>query len=84
MEHDWQREKDRQARRTSQPRQEPLPFGDNYLDDDELVVEIHGTSLGVRRHLAASEDLCTLCAGWVDELVEAGYAAPWPAEAQRS
>jgi hypothetical protein len=75
FEHDWQAGKDRDRQRATQPRQEPLPFGDGYLDDDELVPEIHGTGLGVRRHEAAGELLCPVCLAWVNELIAGGYAA---------
>jgi hypothetical protein len=80
LRHDWQAEKDHEHRRATEPRQEPLPFDDGFLDDDELVVEIHGTALGVRRHLDAGEDPCAMCGAWIDELVAAGYAAPYRTE----
>jgi hypothetical protein len=80
FEHDWQAERDRERRRAGEPRQEPLPFGDGFLDDDELVPEIHGSALGVRRHLAAGETPCPVCREWIDELVAAGFAAPYPNE----
>jgi len=73
-EDEWRRDKERAAARASRPRQEPLPFDDSYLDDDELVVEIHGTGLGIRRHAAANEPMCAACKTWVAELVKDGFA----------
>lgn len=66
------------AERASEPRQEPLPFGDGWLDGDVETIEFHGSSVGLRLHAEAGEQPCTACASWLAELVGAGLVRALP------
>lgn len=56
------------------PVQQPLPFGDRFLDDQGRFVQAHGTTVGLNRHADASEGLCGPCQAFMDELIAAGFA----------
>lgn len=62
------------AERASRPEQQPLPFGDGFLDDQGRFVLAHGTTVGLGRHAAGGEDLCSACQVFMDELIAAGFA----------
>lgn len=62
------------AERASQPAQEPLPFGDHFLDDEGHYLLAHGTRVGLNRHADNDEDLCPPCQAFMNELIAAGYA----------
>lgn len=66
------------AERASEPRQEPLPFGDGWLDEDEEKIEFHGSSVGLRLHAEADEQPCAACASWLAELIGAGVVRALP------
>lgn len=68
LEHDRQRA----AERAATPHQEPLPWGDGWLDDD--TPEYHGTNVGLARHSEADQELCWLCRRWIEELIGSGFA----------
>lgn len=69
-------ERARAADRSATPHQLSLPFGDGWLDSGEQEIEFHGASVGLRIHVERDEPPCTLCAGFLDELVEFGIARP--------
>jgi hypothetical protein len=60
--------------RASTPRQEPLPFGDGWLDADQEEIEFHGTNIGLRLHAEQDETPCAPCSGFLGELLDAGLA----------
>lgn len=64
------------TQRASTPYQEPLPFGDGWLDGRDEAIEWHGTNVGLRLHAEADEPPCSACAGFLGELVDAGLARP--------
>ena len=69
-----QHERDRAALHASTPRQEPLPFGDGWLDADQDKIEFHGTNIGLRLHVENAEQPCPPCTAFLNELLDAGLA----------
>jgi hypothetical protein len=69
-----QHERNRASDRASAPRQEPLPFGDGWLDVDQEQIEFHGTNIGLRLHAEHEEQPCAACQAFLNELLDAGLA----------
>lgn len=69
-----QHERNLAAQHASTARQEPLPFGDGWLDGDDKAIEFHGTNIGLRLHTEKAEQPCPPCAAFLNELIDAGLA----------
>lgn len=69
-----QHERDRATQRAATPRQEPLPFGDGWLDADQAEIEFHGTNIGLRLHTENAESPCPPCTAFLNELIDTGLA----------
>ncbi|WP_367139459.1 hypothetical protein [Saccharothrix sp. HUAS TT1] len=79
----WNHRWDREAAREFGQGLLPFDGADGHLADPEP--EFHGTSVGLRRHVEAGQDLCSPCRAWFDELAAGGYATgPTPADTAAS
>lgn len=69
-------ERERDAARAQASYQEPLPFGDGYLDGPDEEIEFHGSSVGLRLHVLNTEPVCPACAEFLEELAAADMLRP--------